>query len=541
MPRTSTSEILTTQAFDPADERRLEVVRIVTDPGPEPVLPTMPDPDPERRAKLYRLERHLWESANILRGKFDSSDYKNYILDLLFFKRVSDVSEEEEEKRLAGTWDPDVDGIDQIRLVVPVRWKEIRGDGTGVGVRINEALRALDEANPSLEGVFQNADFANQKRLSDATLVLLVDHFEKYPLGIAEVPPDLFGAAYLFLIAHFAENAGKKGGEFFTPSEVVRLIVELLRPEEGMSVYDPACGSGGMLLEAAKHLRRYHEEPRSLRLFGQEMNLETWRICKLTLVVHGIGDAQVDCGDTLRDPAQTIGDGVLKRFDRVLANPPFSLKSWGHETWRNGDPYGRDLYGCPPPSYGDLAFVQHMLASLDARGMLGVVVPHGVLFRGGAEGRIRRGLLEDDLVEALIGLAPNLFYGTAIPACVMVINRAKRPARRGKVLFVDASREVQAGKNKSYLADKDVRRLAETFHEFRDEPHFARVADLDAIAGHDFILTISRYVTPPDEDEAPVDVARELRQLRRLRAERRAADEQMESFLEELGYEIDPA
>ncbi len=513
--------------------------RSVSQPVPGPLLPPVLQPDPEGQLEQHELESHLWEAANILRGKFDCSDFKNYILALLFYKRVSDVWEEEEEKRLDPNRDPDT-APDKDRLRVPVLWQEIRGDGKDIGQRINRALRKIDEANESIAGAFLDVDFDNQKRLPDPTLVLLIDHFEKHRLRNSDVPPDVFGAAYLFLIAQFAENAGKKGGEFYTPKRVVRLIVECLRPEEGMSVYDPACGSGGVFLEAVSYLKRYRQEPRSLRLFGQEMNLTTWSMCKLSLFLHDI-DAEVVCGDTLRDPRHRFLHGNLRTFDRVMANPPFSLKQWGHETWREGDTYRRDRYGCPPPSYGDLAFVQHMLASLNDRGMLGVVVPHGVLFRGGVEGRIRRGLLEDDLIEALIGLPPNLFYGTAIPACVMVINRAKQPDRRRRVLFINGTREMQIGKNKNFLSEENVELLSQTFHAFRDEPYFARVADLDEIAGNDFNLTITRYVSsPPRKQDAAVDVADELQELRRLRERRAAAEAEMESLLAELGYETGP-
>lgn len=514
---------------------------VLEQPVPEPVLPQVLQPDPEEQLDLRQLESHLWEAANILRGKIDSSDFKHYIFGLLFYKRLSDVWEEEFEQRLRETGDAArAADSHEHRFHIPedVLWKSVRCQTTQIGRHLNRALWRIEMANPKLTGVFQDVDFDNPDRFPDATLRMLFEHFEKYRLRNCDVEPDILGNAYEYLIAQFADDAGKKGGEFYTPKRVVRLIVECLRPEEGMRIYDPACGSGGMLLEASHYLARYGLDPGTLRLYGQEMNLNTWAICKMNLFLHDIDDASLERGDTLRHPKHLDESGRLRTFDRVLANPPFSLKNWGHETWCGGDVYQRDRYGCPPPSYGDLAFVQHMLASLAPHGMLGVVVPHGVLFRGGSEGRIRRGLLRDDLVEAVIGLPPNLFYGTAIPACVMVIHRAKADARRGRVLLVDGSREMGAGKNQNHLSEENVERLARAFHAFCDEPHFSRVVDLGEIARNDFNLTISRYVAPlPKDGDVPVDVAAELAELRRLRARREEAEMRMASLLAELGYD----
>jgi len=316
---------------------------------------------------------------------------------------------------------------------------------------------------------------------------------------------------------------------------VVQLIVEMLRPDEGMHVYDPACGSGGMLLEAVHHLEREGKNPQSLHLWGQEMNLNTWAICRMNLFLHDIDDANIARGDTLRNPKHLTTQRTLRRFDRVLANPPFSLKSWGYKEWKDGDPFGRDVYGCPPKSYGDLAFVQHMIASLNERGMLGVVVPHGVLFRGGAEGRIREGILRDDLIEAVVGLGPNLFYGTGIPAAILVMNRTKPAERKGRVLFIHGADEIVEGKNQNRLSEENVARLAGAFHAWQDEERFCRVIPLDEIEGNDFNLNIPRYVDTAEPEEE-IDVATELEVLKGLMADRDAAEQRMLGYLEELGY-----
>jgi type I restriction enzyme M protein len=344
----------------------------------------------------------------------------------------------------------------------------------------------------------------------------------------------------MYLIKMFAEGSGKKGGEFYTPRQVVRLIVECLDPKPGMSIYDPTCGSGGMLLEAVQHLKERGENPRSLSLYGQEKNLGTWAIAQINLFLHDIDDAFIAKGDTILAPkrydpkAKEFVSGV-GTYDRVMANPPFSEKVWGYEIWGNGDPFGRDAYGCPPKGYGDLAFVQHMVASLAKNGMLGVVVPHGVLFRGGAEGRIREGMLRADIVEAVIGLAPNLFYGAGIPAAILIIRKSKPAARRGKVLVVNGDATLVPGKAQNSLSDANVNTLAAAFQGFADIEKLARVVPVAEIEANGFNLNISRYVQTGADAEA-VDVAAEVVKLQELIAKRDEAEAVMFEHLKRLGY-----
>ncbi|MBP2232633.1 type I restriction enzyme M protein [Azospirillum agricola] len=489
---------------------------------------------------LDQLESHLWKAADILRGSIDSSDYKHYIFGLLFYKRLCDVWEEEYEERMAKYGDAALAADpDEHRFHIPEGhfWKDITDRSTDIGTHLNEAFRAIEDTNHRLRGVFQDVDFNYKERFPDAILEKLLQHFDKLPLRNADVEPDILGQAYEYLIAKFADDSGKKGGEFYTPKMVVRLLVECLRPEGGMSIYDPTCGSGGMLLEAVHHLERQGKNARSLSLFGQERNLNTWAIAQMNLFLHDIQDFDIARGDTLLDPKHLTGDGTkaIRTFDRVLANPPFSLKDWGHEIWSKGDRFGRDRYGCPPKSYGDLAFVQHMIASLKQDGILGVVLPHGILFRGGAEGRIRECLLKDDLIEAVIGLAPNLFFGAGIPACILIVRKSKPKERKGRTLFVHAAEEFIPGKKQNSLSDKNVNRIAAAYHAFKNQEKIAYVADIEEIKGKDFNLNITRYVDlGVDEDE--IDLAAEIRNLNELQANRNEAEATLGRLLAELGY-----
>jgi type I restriction enzyme M protein len=338
-----------------------------------------------------------------------------------------------------------------------------------------------------------------------------------------------------YLIEKFADDSGKKGGEFMTPRQVVRLVAALLSPREGMQICDPTAGSGGMLIECARHIADGGGNAKNVSLFGQERNGGTWAICKMNLLLHGLTDPDIRRGDTLRDP-QLIRDGRLMLFDRVIANPPFSLKEWGHETAQQ-DPFGRFEFGIPPRTKGDLAFVQHMVATTKDDGMVGVVMPHGVLFRGASEGAIRQKMLAEphDLFEAVIGLPSNLFFGVGIPACILVLNRAKPAERRGRVLFIDASKHFEPGRNRNTLRESDIERVVKAFREYQDVQRFARVVTLEEIAGNDWNLNISRYVDTSEQEER-IDVAEALARLREAERARDEAARKMDAMLAELGY-----
>ena len=498
------------------------------------------DLSPGERLSVERLEGYLWSAADILRGSIDSSDYKNFIFGLLFLKRLSDRFDEECEALVAGGHDPE--DPDEHDFFVPkrARWSEIQKVATNIGETLNKACAALEEKNTALEGVLAGIDYNDERKLGDArnrdaVLARLVQHFSKLNVRNANLSePDMLGRAYEYLIEKFADDAGKKGGEFYTPRMVVKLIVELLKPEEGMRICDPTCGSGGMLIECAHYLERHGQNPKNLSFFGQEKNLGTWAICKMNMLLHGLGSAKIEKGDTIRDP-RLLDGGALRLFDRVIANPPFSLDEWGREVAEQ-DGYGRFRFGIPPKTKGDLGFVQHMIATTNKTGMVGVVMPHGVLFRGATEGEIRKGILQEDLVEAVVGLPSNLFYGTGIPAAILVLNRRKAVERQRKVLFIEGSREFREGSAQNYLREEDVTKIAAAFHAFEDIDKYARVVGLDEIEKNDFNLNISRYVETAAA-AVKVDVAGAIAKLRELEQKRTQAEDRMNGYLKELGYD----
>lgn len=456
---------------------------------------------------LSQLESHLWEAANILRGPVDAADFKTYVFPLLFFKRISDVHDEEYAAALTES-----DGDEEYahfpqnyRFQVPegCHWKDVRVVTANVGQALQTAMRGIEKANPeTLYGIFGDAQWTNKDRLSDALLRDLLEHFSRINLGNEAAQSDILGQSYEYLIKKFADLTNKKAGEFYTPRSVVRLMVNILDPKEGESIYDPACGTGGMLLEAIHHVRENHGDDRTLwgRLFGQEKNLTTSAIARMNLFLHGASDFQIVRGDTLRRPAFYSGDS-LATFDCVIANPPFSLDKWGEDEWA-GDPFGRNFAGMPPAKNGDYAWVQHMIKSMaSATGRMAVVLPHGVLFRMGREGEIRKKLLGMDLLEALIGLGPNLFYGTGLAACILVFRQRKPPERRHKVLIVDASREFKSGRAQNELLPEHVERIHGWYRDGKDAEGVARLVSLDEITANNYNLNIPRYVAPKDNRE----------------------------------------
>lgn len=457
---------------------------------------------------LSLLESHLWESANILRGPVDAADFKTYIFPLLFFKRICDVWDEEYEEIVADTGDAELALFPEShRFQIPdeCHWNDVREVSANVGTALQHAMREIEKANPdSLYGVFGDAQWSNKDRLSDALLKDLIEHFSRISFGNKNISSDVLGDAYEYLIKKFADATNKKAGEFYTPRSVVRLMIDMLDPKEGETIYDPACGTGGMLLAAVQHVHERHGDVKRLwgKLYGQEKNLTTSSIARMNLFLHGIEDFQIVRGDTLRNPAFFEGDR-LATFDCVIANPPFSLEKWGEEMWIN-DPFGRNFAGLPPSSSGDFAWVQHMVKSMaDGSGRMAVVLPQGALFRKGAEGDIRQKLLEMDIVEAVIGLAPNLFYGTGLAACILVLRKRKPTERKHKVMIADASRLFRRGRAQNYLEPEHAVEIQGWFEKFQDVQDSVRIVGIDEIKAEDWTLNISRYVLPLLQEDIP--------------------------------------
>ena len=369
-------------------------------------------------------------------------------------------------------------------------------------------MQEIERANPdTLYRVFGAADWGNKEKFTDELLKDLIEGFSSISLGNTAVDTDILGDAYEYLVGKFADVTRRnKAGEFYTPRSVVRMMVEILDPKEGESIYDPACGTGGMLLAAIDHVKRAGGDPRTFfgKVYGQEKNLTTSSVARMNLVLHGIEDSQIAREDTLRDPVFTDGAGGLATFDCVIANPPFSLKEWGREVWEN-DPWGRAQHGLPPNSYGDYAFVQHMIASMAYGGSsrMAVVLPQGALFRKSAEGKIREALLKEDVIEAVIGLAPNLFYGTQLAGCVVIFRRKKPAERKNKVLIIDASNLFRRGRAQNFLDVEHGERIVEWFQTFEDVENRAKVVTLDQIEEEGWTLNISRYVLPPIGEDIP--------------------------------------
>jgi type I restriction system adenine methylase HsdM len=457
---------------------------------------------------LPELEQYLARAADLLRGSIDQADFKAYIFPLMFFKRINDVYLEEFAVALeeSGGDHEFAAFAENHRFVIPDGnlWADVRSHTENIGTAFQTAFREIEKANPeTLYGIFGNANWTNKEKLPDRKLADLIEHFSAKTLSNSAVAPDVFGNAYEYLIKRFADLSNKKAGEYYTPRSVVGLLINILDPHEGETVYDPACGTGGMLLEVIEHVKAAGGSPKTLwgKLYGQEKVLATSGIARMNLLLHGVEDFKIVREDTLRNPAFYTGNH-LARFDCVVANPPFSLKNWGHDEWAS-DRWGRNqLGGVPPRGYADWAWVQHMLTSAEPKtGRVAVVLPQGALFRQGAEARIRTHVLRADLVDAVIGLAPNLFYGTGLAACVLILRHQKQPDEKGKVLFINGDDLFKKGRNQNTLEPEHAAALLDAYESFTYIEGRSRVVDLTEIAGNNYNLNIPLYVAPANTGE----------------------------------------
>ncbi|EGR3864907.1 type I restriction endonuclease subunit M [Vibrio cholerae] len=547
------------------------------------------------KISLEELKTWLWGSANIMRGTVDSSDFKNYIFGLLFLKRLSDVFDERVEAVMEEEGCNAEEAMaliqeDNPEQFVPVyaRWNKLIERTENIGEYIDEAFAEIEHQNPSLEKVLTAIQFGDKEKLSNELLTRLLRHFNQHKLGNKNLyKADLLGDAYEYLIGKFADDAGKKGGEFYTPHEVVELIVKLIDPQPGHEIYDLTCGCGGMLVESARHIKENYENGTIMgkpncKLYGQEKNLGTWAIAKLNMFLHNL-DGDIQRGDTLVNPRHTTSQNGLMTFDRVIANPPFSQDKWWEPLELNDgkivdqkgkernvkyssdlkDPFGRFGLGTAPRTKADFAFIQHMIASTKDDGRIGVVVPHGVLFREGDEGNIRKGLLvgqdniKGDLIEGVVGLPDKLFFNTGIAAAVLIINKDKPAALKNKVIFVDASAEFGEGKAMNFLRESDITRITTEYSKAKQTlidageqtedklsdllnsvtvDKYLRVVDIAEIKQNDFNLNISRYIDTSEKEEI-INIQNTLDNLHSLELQLKEVDKQLSSFMSLLTRE----
>lgn len=490
---------------------------------------------------LPQLESFLWKSADILRGKIDSSDYKKYIFGLLFYKRISDVWDEEYESVMEEYNDKIIARADyNHRFQVPkdCNWIVVIEQAENIGQKLNEVFEKLANANsPKLDRIFDDLDFANKDRFPNETLQRLINHFSQYNFGNTYISSDLLGDAYEYLIKQFAADAGKKGGEFYTPREVEKVIIGILKPHEKDHIYDPTAGSGGFLLEAYDYLKQKAGEKiaKTLYLYGQETNIGTFAISKINMFLHGLDSADIRRGDTLANPQFLNQHGGIQTFDIVVANPPYSIKDWEWEIFKTNK-FGRlEGYDAPPQKNADYAFVLHIIKSINKDGRAGIVLPHGVLFRGGAESRIREQILKNDLIEAVIGLPAKLFYGTGIPAVILILNKNKPGNKKNKVLIINSEKDFLEGKNQNTLKPQDIAKIVKIYNNYADIEKYSRVVNMKEISENDYNLNISQYIDSSEEEEI-IDVKSVWQELKSLEKDREQIDKKVAQYLKELKY-----
>lgn len=488
-----------------------------------------------------QLEDYLWGAANILRGMIDAADFKQYIFPLLFFKRVSDIWDEEFDEALKLA-DGDMDYAsyrDNHRFQIPdgCHWGDIRATSTDIGKKLQNALHEIEKANfELLHDVFGDAQWTNKRRLSDEKLIDLIEHFSQMNLTVKDVPHDLMGDGYEYLINKFADDAGHTAAEFYTNRTVVELMTRITAPKPGESIYDPTCGSGGILLNSALYLKKQGMDYRNLKLYGQELNLITSAIARMNMFMHAIDEFLIVQGDTLDSP-QFLENGELKQFDVVMANPPYSIKRWSQSKFAN-DPYGRNIWGTPPQGCADYGFQQHIIKSLKPNSGRSVALwPHGVLFRD-SEAEMRKKMLEDDLVDAVIGLGKNLFYNSSMESCLLICNMNKPKKRKGKVIFIDGKDEVRLERSTAYLKDEHIKRMADAYWNYKDEDSFTAVVKTkDILKENNGNLSIQLYVKAENIDSTH-SVKDLLTTIHENRSSLEKGYKKLNSKLKELGIEM---
>jgi len=492
-----------------------------------------------QKVTLEFLKQHLWKAADILRGSLDASEFRQPVMTILFLKRLNDRFEENiENLTKQGKSEKEANQEFRHDFFVPkeARWSVLSAVRSRVGEKIDEVCKLIEKANPKLDGVLTNTKYADPRKYPDDRLANLISHFNQPRLRNSDLEKeDIFGDAYEYLLEQFADATKKKGGEFFTPREVVKLLVNIVEPKEGMKICDPTCGSGGMLIVSRRYVEKHGGNPRNLVLDGQESNYGNLAMCKMNMVLHGITDFTIEYGDTLTNPKLAEG-GKLKTYDRVLANFPFSM-DWDNKGAEK-DPYSRFRFGTPPSKdKADFAFIQHMFSQLNEKGQAAIICSQGVLFRGNEESKTREGMAREDVIEGIIALPPKLFFGTGIPASVLILNKTKPQNRKNKIIFIYAANEYEEGEHRNRLRDIDISKIVSTFKDYKDIERYCHVADLEEIKENGFNLNVPRYVdiSGPEEE---IDIQNTLDELKKLHDAWAKIETNVKKDLQELQFKI---
>lgn len=458
---------------------------------------------------------------------------------ILFLKRLNDTFEENAEKLISKGKSQKEAYENKFRhqFFIPkeARWSVLSRASENIGQLIDDVCRIIERENRDLDGVLTNTKYNDKRKYPDDKLRKLISHFNSPRLRNSDLEKeDIFGDAYEYLLAEFADETKKKGGEFFTPREVVRLLVNLVEPKEGMRICDPTCGSGGMLIESRKYVERHHGNPRDLVLEGQESNYGNLAMCKMNMVLHGIEDFNIEYGDVLSNPRLVEG-GKLKTYDKVLANFPFSM-NWDNKVAAK-DPYNRFRFGIPPEKdKADFAFIQHMFSSLNNKRQAAIICSQGILFRGNEEQKIRENMIKEDIIEGIVALPPKLFYGTGIPGCVLILNRNKSANRKNKIIFIYATKDLE-GKVRNKLRDSDLQKIVSAFRKYKDIDRYCHIAELYELRENEFNLNVQRYVDI-SEPEEEIDIQAIVDDLKKLEKEKQELEIQVNSNLKELGFKV---
>ena len=490
---------------------------------------------------FQKLKQHLDDAADILRGDIDASEFRQPIMTLMFLKRLNDQFIENAEK-LEKKHPKEIawGDSDYHDFLIPekARWKKIHDATDNIGEIINKVSEIIERENPSLDGVFSNTDYNDKKRFPDDTLIEMVDHFSKHNLANSNLEnEDIFGQAYEHLLERFADSAGKSAGEFFTPREVVKLLVELLEPKPRDKICDPTCGSGGMLIWAAKFIEEKGGNPKDLELHGQERNYGNYGMCRMNIILHGVKGTRIEHQNVLSNPLLLDKSGGLLKYDKVIANYPFS-QNWNEKDYASKDSWNRFRFGIPAKKKrADYAFIQHMYSILTDKGRAAIISSQGILFRASSELKIRKALIEIDHIECIIALPANLFYATGIPACIFILNKNKPEKRKGKIMFLYAAKDFEDGKKRDKLRNTDIGKIKSTINAYKNVDRYCHIADLDELEENEFNLNVSRYVDI-SEPEDPIDIQEAYEELKESYFVQDKLKKQVEADLKELNIKL---